>query len=319
MIRYITIFFALGWLGSCFAQQLPQWSQYNFNYYIQNPALGGLDVPVVAQVGYRTQWVGFDAAPPKTSYVSIHAPLNYTIDNNVYHKAKPHHGVGGYVFQDQSGLSKFTGVNFSYSYHMNISKDKKLSFGSFFGFKQYSLKGSSIVFTHTQEDPNISYQDVTQTVPDASVGIWYHTSSLFVGVSAQQVLRSNLSFSSDANTSDFGALRSHLVANVGAIISLDRYVKIVPSVLVKSVSSAPIQVDFSNKTIFDEKMWFIVSLRNLDAVVGAVGLIYENFEIGYAYDFTLNEIQNSSYGTHEIILKAYFPKEKELTCPSRFW
>ena len=53
-----------------YAQQVPQYSQYNRNQYMVNPAAAGVYDFVDITIGGRMQWLGFENAP-KTSYLYI--------------------------------------------------------------------------------------------------------------------------------------------------------------------------------------------------------------------------------------------------------
>jgi hypothetical protein len=54
--------------------------------------------------------------------------------------------------------------------------------------------------------------------------------------------------------------------------------------------------------IYDQRFWAGLSYRTAGAIIGNVGFKYEKFFFGYAFDFTLQEIQKVTYGTHEITL-----------------
>lgn len=300
------------------AQQLPQYSQYNFNYFIQNPAVGGIDKPIEVQVGYRTQWAGFESEPPRTGYISIHGPINYEVDKNVHHKMKPHHGMGAFIYRDKAGLFSYTGVNLSYSYHINLTRKDKLSFGAFMGFKQLQLDGSSIVFTQSPTDPKVAGVTETQLVPDASIGIWYHSDRIFAGFSAHQLLSNSIEFSQGSIAGSFGQLDFHYMANVGGIFPVGRGVKFIPSVLMKSVSPAPFQLDVSAKTLFNDTYWVMAAMRNADALIMGVGMFYKKFKVGYAFDLALNDMRSTNYGTHEVIFEVFL-NQKKVMCPSKFW
>ena len=57
-----------------FAQQDPQFSQYQFNQMVINPAYAGSRDALSAVVNVRQQWSGFDGAP-RTQAFSLHGPL----------------------------------------------------------------------------------------------------------------------------------------------------------------------------------------------------------------------------------------------------
>ena len=301
-----------------FAQQMAQYSQYNFNHYLLNPAIGGLSKYLEAQVGARAQWVGFDGAP-NTVFASVHLPLDYPI-GNIHIKEKPHQGVGGYVFKDQAGAISWSGAYVSYSYHFKISKKSRLALGTFLGAKQYALDGSKVKFTQSDFDPKITGGRETQFVPDGSIGLWYHNDKVFAGISINQIFNNKIDIAQIAAENNFGKMDNHFYMHLGYIYTIDKHLKLVPSMLLKAVSPAPLQADVSLKAVIDKQYWFGASLRNLDAFVIFAGFIHGNFEMGYAFDLTFNNMQKHSAGSHEIIVGLLLPRfENGVVCPSRYW
>lgn len=300
------------------AQQLAQYSQYNFNQYLLNPAVGGLSKHLEAQAGFRSQWAGFEGAPT-TMFVSIHAPLDYPISNS-HIKEKPHKGVGGYIFRDEAGPSTWTGAYMSYAYHMALNPKFHLSLGAFVGAKHYVLDGSKIQFTHSETDPKVTGQRETAIVPDGNIGIWVHSDKVFGGISVNQIFQNKLDIEQVKPGQEFGKLDNHYFLTAGYIYKVNSQLKIIPSFLLKAVAPAPLQVDLSVKAFIDDTFWVGASLRNLDAFVIFGGVRYGNFEAGYAFDLTFNGIQKFSAGSHEIIVGLLLPRfEKDINCPSRFW
>lgn len=299
-------------------QQVAQYSQYYLNYYLMNPAVGGVGKNLEAQLGFRSQWTGFEGAPT-TMYVSVHKPIKYPSSNG-HLKKHPYHGIGGYMFKDQAGASSYTGAYMSYAYHIRVTHKNTFSFGASLGAKQYSLDGSKIQFTESVNDPKVTGANETSLLPDGNAGIWYHTDHFFGGIAMNQLMRNSIDISQIQANGSFGRLDNHYFMNIGYVYDVDKYTKLVPSLLVKAVSPAPLQVDVSLKAVFDKKYWLGGSVRNLDAVVLFGGFIYDKFEFGYSFDVTMNAIQKHSAGSHEIIVGLLLPQTQyPVECPSQFW
>lgn len=319
MRKLITLIGCILLFTDLVAQQSAQYSQFNMNHYTFNPAVGGVSKSLEAQLGYRTQWVGFDDAAPTSIYMSVHKPIKYPADH-VRNQGNHHQGVGGYIYRDQAGHITTTGISMSYSYHLRLTKHNVLSFGAFMGTKQFSLDESKIKFTQSIDDPKVLGGVQTHMTPDATLGVWYHTKTLFTGVSINQVFNGDIEMRDATEISNFGRLDNHLFGHLGYIIGLSRQVQLVPSAFVKMVAPAPIQLDYSLKIIYDETFWLGGSFRNLDALVLYGGMYVGDFEFGYALDLTFNAIQEHSYGSHEIIVGFFVPrKERSVVCPSRYW
>jgi hypothetical protein len=58
--------------------------------------------------------------------------------------------------------------------------------------------------------------------------------------------------------------------------------------------------------IYDQRIWAGVSYRTSKAIIANFGMTYTNMYIGYAFDFTLQEIQRVTYGTHELTIAIRF-------------
>jgi type IX secretion system PorP/SprF family membrane protein len=59
-------------------------------------------------------------------------------------------------------------------------------------------------------------------------------------------------------------------------------------------------VEFGMSFIYNQSFWAGLSYRTSGAIISNVGVKYQNVFIGYAFDFTLQEIQRITYGTHEL-------------------
>ena len=46
--------------------------------------------------------------------------------------------------------------------------------------------------------------------------------------------------------------------------------------------------------------WFRHNFENPDAIVALVGITYNNFRVGYSYDFTISQVGGKAGGAHEI-------------------
>jgi hypothetical protein len=62
--------------------------------------------------------------------------------------------------------------------------------------------------------------------------------------------------------------------------------------------------------IFHEDFWAGLAYRTSKALIATVGVKYQNIYIGYAFDFTMQEIQKVTYGTHEITCAIKFGDSK---------
>lgn len=273
-------------VGSISAQQIPLTSQYMFNNYLLNPAEAGTLDYISASLSARAQWTGLEGAP-NTQFFSLQSKLGKKM------------GVGGYIYKDATGPISEQGIQLSYAYHLQVTDDAKLSFSV--AAMLFSHDINRAVFRPEEGDDNaINSLKVSAVSPDINFGILYYTEKYRVGISAPQLLQNNI-YASITDTNNNNLARHYYLYGEYKFDVNDK-IAVVPSTLVKYVSGAPFQFDLSARGIYDEKYWFGLSYRHSNALVVLAGLNYKNLSFGYAYDYTLTDINSHSSGGHEIYL-----------------
>jgi type IX secretion system PorP/SprF family membrane protein len=126
-------------VGLASGQQIPNLTQYVFNDYLYNPAIGGIYDYYQVKTNYRYQWAGIKDAP-RTYLLSAYGP----------HKSLPM-GYGGYIFSDVVGPTSKLGIYGSYAYNIKVSGDIRLSMGTFIGLTQYKIDLSALEFDSQTE------------------------------------------------------------------------------------------------------------------------------------------------------------------------
>ncbi|MBL1143818.1 MAG: type IX secretion system membrane protein PorP/SprF [Bacteroidetes bacterium] len=277
------------------AQQLPQYSQYILNRYVINPASAGSENYFVGQSNYRSQWEGIKDAP-RTYILSVNGPI-----------ANQKMGIGGYMFVDVTGPTRRNGFNLSYSYHVKLSSEIKLSFAINAGILSYTVDGTEIFFKD-QTDNVISRAQESNLYPDAGFSFYLYGPKFFFGGSAPQLIQNQLDFKSSIKDPT-GRLVNHYFAMGGYTIDLGNNLNIEPSFLVKYVKPTPVQYEASLRGIYQKSVWLGLSYRQDDAIVLLGGYTFQDsFSLGYSYDILQSGIKNYSTGTHEIMLSIKFNK-----------
>ena len=288
----------VGGMSSSHAQQLPQYSQYLLNDYVLNPAISGSKSYFEAKTNHRFQWTGITDAP-RTFILSMHGPI----------KAK-NTGVGGYLFTDVTGPTSRVGIYGSYAHHVDLNGgDMKLSFGLFGGIMQYNIDGSKITMVD-QADPLTKTGIESIVVPDASFGVYLYADNWFFGASLPQLIGNKLKITDGAT--EIGTLVRHGFIMTGFKWEASDDFTVEPSILVKIVAPTPVQLDFSARVIYQDKVWIGGSFRTEDAMSIIVGYsMQEKLFLGYSYDVTTSGLKDYSAGTHEVMLGIRFDAKKE--------
>jgi type IX secretion system PorP/SprF family membrane protein len=293
-------------------QQLPLYSQYLYNKFLINPAVAGSDGYTSFNLTAREQWVGYYGAPRTFSFSAQTRILkrSYILKNrgarrSVYRpKTDGRVGLGGYVFSDKNGLIQRTGIQLSYSYHLWLRDQTQLSMGLAFTGYHYKIDEKEIDF----EDPNEPWLTDNLRrgifVPDASFGIYLLNPKFNIGFSSAELFEATARIGDQAYKSY--RLDRHYYLFGSYFFELNRQMEIEPSLLVMMSDQIKPQADIGVTFIYNQAFWAGLSYRTSGAVVANLGVKYQNIFIGYAFDFTLQEIQRVTYGTHELTVALKF-------------
>ena len=289
------------------AQQLPQFTQYMINDYVFNPAIAGTESSYQMKTNIRNQWVGVTDAP-RTTVLSIYGKYR---ESNV--------GLGGVVFNDQVGPTSRTGLSLSYAYHFSLTDNMKMSLAVSGGFTQMKID-PSLLNVFDLDDPIMNGGVLESSVPDATFAFYLYSKDWYVGASIPQLLNSNLGFFDDKyidayNIDPDGSLERHYFAMAGYKWKVNYDYVVEPSVLLKSVTPAPIVVDIGLKVTYQNKLWMGTNYRTN----GDIGLLLgysigDRYLIGYSYDMITSGLGDYTSGSHEFMLGIRFAPatEKEI-------
>ncbi|MBR2649145.1 MAG: type IX secretion system membrane protein PorP/SprF [Sediminibacterium sp.] len=337
-VKYII--FILGIVRIVNAQQRPYYTQYIMNNYIINPAVAGIENYWDVKASHRMQWVGLQDAPV-TTYLTIHGPLKKSAYDNTtatgfkargenprgqaywrdYQAADPHQGVGFTILNDKTGpLNRFAAYG-TYAYHIGLSPTTNLSAGISVGITNMSLDASKLNFGTTTVDPAVaSSGTLNRLKPDVSAGLWLYSKDYFLGLSAQQIVPQNISFSDNTVALTKGRLIPHLFLSAGYRIPISEDVSFLPSALIRYISPLPIGFDVNTKFQYQDLVWLGASYRYQDGFAAMLGINLSNtINIGYSYDIQTSKLNTVSKGTHEILIGFLLGNKYGDWCPRNMW
>jgi type IX secretion system PorP/SprF family membrane protein len=289
-------------------QQLPIYSQYLFNKFMINPAVAGSDGYTSFNMTAREQWVGYTGAPRTFSFSGQARILKRSyilkeskIKNELFRPASSGRvGLGGYVFSDRNGLIQRTGFQATYAYHLRLKDNTQFSMGLALTGYHFKIDETQIDF----EDPNEPWLNDElrrgMFVPDMAFGAYLLNQRYSAGFSVEQLFEGAAKIA-DATFDNYQMERHYYLFGTYSFESGTK-TELQPSILlVMSEQLKPI-ADIGFTYIYDQNLWAGLSYRTAGAIIGNIGFKYEKFFFGYSFDFTLQEIQKVTYGTHEITL-----------------
>lgn len=280
---------------SAFAQQDAMFTQYMFNGLVLNPAYAGSREVLSATALYRNQWVNI-AGAPKTVTFSMHAPVrNEKI------------GIGIIFSNDRLGITNTNNVGLNYAYRLKFKNGGTLSLGLQATILNYRADFASIQhsFSSSVFDPSFS-QVINRWLPNFGTGVYYYTNKFYLGASMPNILTNQYMKGEGTvfNVTDRARQYNHIFITTGYVFNINQSLKLKPSLLLKYVNGAPLELDINaNLWLFD--MFAVgLSYRTRDSIDALFEFqITPQLGIGYAYDYTLTPLGKYTSGSHEIMIR----------------
>lgn len=297
-------FFVSGVQGQVFVQN----TLYPFSKTLYNPGASGMQGGTHVMLMGRLQWLGIDGGP-RLFVASGDTPLDQLQS-----------GVGAYIIADKLGPLSTTGVNVSYSYHLNITDRIRLGIGAQGGILQKAINGDFRYDISNGEDPLVPIGQFSSSVvvPNLAAGMFLQglddegLQQFYFGVSATDLLEPSIEeLALTPGIGDDSRVSRSYYATAGYRFSLGETFDLEPSVLFRT-DGASSQLDISAYLTLKSLVMVGASFRALDAdsFSGSLGVkLNDNAFIAYAYDYTLSSLNiNGDVSTHELILSYTFPK-----------
>jgi type IX secretion system PorP/SprF family membrane protein len=316
-LAFILILLASGQLA--IAQQLPIYSQYLYNKFLINPAHAGSDGYTSINLTAREQWVGYSGAPRtyslswQTRFLKKRFDIKLKSNNKTVYRPKTDGkiGLGAYVFSDRNGLVQRTGFEICYSYHMWVQEHTQLSMGLGFTGYHFIIKADEASFEYPNEPWLTDNLRKGVFIPDIDFGIYLLNPRFDIGFSALQLIGAS------AKIGDYAyrnfKMDRHFYLFGSYYLPVANKQELEPSVLLKVSEELRPQADLGLTYIYDQSFWTGLTYRTGGGIIANIRFKYvpkhtmkTALFIGYAVDFTLNQIQRVTYGTHELTLALKF-------------
>ncbi len=289
-ISKISLFATLFAINILVAQQDPNFTLYNFNMNIINPAYAGSNDTGEINLSHRSQWIGIDNAP-STQTLSYSTPLK----NNL--------GLGVSIINDKVFVLSETDVAIDVSYKLKISETHNLFFGAKFGggFVNIDLNNAGA----PGNDPLfVSNQSFFNT--HLGAGLYLKHKNYYVTLSTPNFLKGKR-YEKQGNTPRAAVDNLHMYYGAGYHFKVSETVKITPGFMYRSTEGAPSSTDI-NTTVDYNNIQAGMNYR-LDESYSIFTLfnMTKNLRFGAAYDFTTSEINDiNNNGSIEMLIRYQF-------------
>jgi len=283
--KQVIIIFTLliGANGFAFGQLGPLYSQYLFNQALFNPAYTGVNDAFHASAISRQQWIGVEGAPVTNA-------LNVTssfIDNKV--------GVGVLLVSDQFGINNNTEINGMYSYQIEMLNSRSLSFGLQTSYTSYQSDFSKLNLEQPDQALQIASNNTTET--NFGAGVYFQAKNYYAGISIPKILNNN---ELDKSRSRFN---QKIYISGGIVFDQFILLKFKPSVLLVFEEGEMAILDLNAQFLLMDALWVGASLRNFStAGINGQFKFKSNVRLGYSFELPFNEIGNTAFSTHELMV-----------------
>ncbi len=301
------------------AQQLPLFTQYReFNPAV-NPAAISSDYMAFGQNGvvgasYRVQWREINSSP-RTAFFRG----DYLSDQNRGINML----VGGHIIHDQTGPISLTGA---YGRIGGVIADDPsyggISIGISAGAVQYRLNANELRLR--DQDDVVATQNLSQIYPDVGFGLFAYKriarrssedDFIYGGVSVPQVFGFNWNLVDEAGNEFLTQRVQHVYAQLGFIHYFWNDSFIEPSIWVKYVPNAPLNIDANLRYQFVNGLWVgaggsSAKTSHVEAGIrlGDVEGYGNVLKIGYGYGYSFTSFGPFANGSHEINVSFNFAK-----------
>jgi type IX secretion system PorP/SprF family membrane protein len=203
-------------------------------------------------------------------------------------------GLGAAMYKDKNGPLDYTGGVISYAFHEPVSPGAELSFGMSVIGTCYSMNIPMLKPDQPDDEYLLTGNDNIFRV-NFNLGIYYHTSSYFLGLSATKILP-------DVVTADTKVKeRPGYFLMGGYKLKLNKTFTLEPSVTIKKSGMENVTVDIFSKLYIKRLNWVAVSYGSSGKMSFLMGLyLLKMLYAGYNYEYSLSKIANFTFGTHEI-------------------
>ena len=273
------------------AQQDPNFTLYNFNMNIINPAYAGANNEKELNLSHRSQWLGVDNSP-NTQTLSYSTPLK----NNL--------GFGISMVNDKVFVLSETDIAIDLSYKLKVSETHSLFFGvkAGGGFVNIDLNnvgapGGDPLFTANQSFFN----------PHLGAGLYLKHKKYYVTISTPNFLNGKR-YEKKGNTPKAAVDNMHLYLGTGYSFIINDNFELTPAFMMRHVNGAPTSYDVSSTLKMYQKFNLGANYR-LDEAISVYSLVkvIDKLKFGFAYDITTSEVDAvGANNSLELILKYKF-------------
>ena len=299
MKRYLLLIILFAAAMTGITQNDPQFSLWEYNRLLFNPAATGQSKYVDIHLMAQEQWAGFEEAPSTQSF-SI---------SNYFGKYRM---AGGLTFiNDQLGAERMQNIKAKYAYHVRLGANQYISFGLGAGVMVKSLSSSELTFEES-DDPHATDADYNETKLDFDFGMELHLSGFFIGAAVNHITQQYDDY-------DITRIPRHQYGYVGYRFDSSPQLSFIPRFSISNIDEINVY-EASLTASYSDKLWLGIGYRLDDSMILSTKIsLTENILAAYSYDMSAGDLQNYRNGSHEVMLHLRINKPEKRYQSPRFF
>ncbi len=299
------------------AQQETLFSQFFYQKTMLNPGAAGSQGEATLTAFHRQQWVGLEGAP-MSQVLSFDTPV---FADRV--------GLGLTLVNDRIGFFNGTYINMAYAYRIRFGSGV-LGIGMQGSYRQQRADWGEVQ-TITQRPDQVVGEDAPVPLFNVGAGVHFENDRFFAGVAVPYILEKDFTKKYQGIVGDFSGTVPQLFVNAGWIVPVTANLRLRPAFAARLVENAPPEFDlhFSVGFLENSRLWTGATLRWSQSKVATAGdalalmcqyQLSQKLNAGFAYDLSINGLQQQTAGTFEMMLAYSFVQDGEgVHHPRFFW
>ena len=268
--------------------------QYMFRKNLVNVAAMGANEGMSVSNYYRKQWAGFNGSP-----------LNMGLDGT--YMLTDNHFVGANIYSNSIGDGFINDYDISASYAFRIVFDKVrskynnghyVSFGLSMGWRYFQVDGSKI--DPEFSDPTVSNYNSKISAMGAKMGVYYYNQGFYSGISIPDIVNENPLADEDVF---INLQKMNYNWLVGYNWIIDRIWSLDMSGYLKVFDESRTQFEVNAIATYDNLISGGLNYRSNNEMMVLFQIKFlEDWKVGYAFEYKLDNSTLSKAGTHEIMI-----------------
>ena len=300
---------------ACSGQSYPHYTMFMYNKLTYNPGYAGSRNATSVNGSFRNQWTGIAGAPIN---------YNLNIDGPVGRFTQEFRPVSlGLVLNKESqGPVTTTGIGGIYAYRIRL-KSSVVSVGLKAGVSLYSANYHDLKLVD-QNDEMLTNDIRNAVLPNVGAGVYWSSNRFYLGISVPEILENYF----DKRQADYPSgkqarqIRSSFLSG-GYSFSLSDNFSLLPQAILRynkdSKYELPLNADINLTAILYQRLMLGASYRTDKSVQGIVHVqLAKRINLGYAFDYALNDISQYAQGSHEFTIGFDFIRDLNEYADPRF-